>query len=49
MKKFICSLILTVVVLSLKGQIVSLDKKEIALMRKAINAKKQYKKAFEPI
>ncbi len=49
MKKFICFLILTVVVLSVKAQIVSLDKNEIALMRKAINANNQYKKAFEPI
>ncbi|RWY50847.1 alginate lyase family protein [Mucilaginibacter gilvus] len=48
MKKLICFLSLMTVVFAVKAQMTSLNKKEVALMRKAINSNADYKKAFEP-
>ncbi|MFD0765167.1 alginate lyase family protein [Mucilaginibacter lutimaris] len=48
MKKLICICLLMAAVFSLQAQIISLDKKEVAKMRKSIKTNVQYKKAFEP-
>lgn len=48
MKKIGCCLLLLVFMLTVNAQIVSLNAKEIATMRKAIRHKKQYQDAFEP-
>jgi hypothetical protein len=48
MKKLICFLSLMAVVSFVKAQVTGLNKKEVALMRKAIATNASYKKAFEP-
>lgn len=47
MKKLICFLAFLIIVVSVKGQIASLDKKEVAQMRKALNKGQKYQKVFE--
>ncbi|MFA6082878.1 alginate lyase family protein [Mucilaginibacter sp.] len=48
MKKFICFLGLLATAICGKAQIISLNKNEVALMRKTINRDVKYQKAFEP-
>ncbi|RYU90876.1 hypothetical protein EWM62_09560 [Mucilaginibacter terrigena] len=47
MKKFFCFLAFIAATISVKAQIASLDKKEVALMRKAISKDTKYQKVFE--
>ncbi|MBK0379670.1 alginate lyase family protein [Mucilaginibacter segetis] len=48
MKKLVCFFCFSAITITLKAQIVSLDKKEVSIMRKAIKHNKQYQELFEP-
>lgn len=48
MKKFVCFFALMAMALCAKAQIISLDKKEIALMCKVVKSEDMYKKVFDP-